>query len=108
MAEDPIWWNALTAESRSGFGFFPPQKGLDLRIYAQKVLDRRACFSDRMVNRYLLAGLDNPPPVSERAGLISMPFLEMVDRLDLQQRPRDEESSGGPQLSSLGVSSRGL
>ncbi|XDV36033.1 hypothetical protein PO909_005885 [Leuciscus waleckii] len=77
---DPLvqWWQETIADSRRGKLPFPPQGEWSLREYARVVGERRGFLPDALLKRYLIAGLNEPPPLAEREKLVRHPFQEMI------------------------------
>ncbi|XDV44754.1 hypothetical protein PO909_012994 [Leuciscus waleckii] len=97
-ADLELWWQSAVADSKDGKLPFPPQGALTLRRYAQVVEGRRFFLPETLVNCYFIAGLNDPPPLSEREALTLHPFREVVDRLSRResQAPRSSSSAKLP------------
>ncbi|XDV41525.1 hypothetical protein PO909_010386 [Leuciscus waleckii] len=88
-----LLWQSAIADSKDGKLPFPPQGELTLRRYAQVVEGRRFFLPETLVNRYFIAGLNDPPPLSEREALTLRPFREVVDRLSRRESQAPTSSS---------------
>ncbi|XP_056106395.1 uncharacterized protein LOC130084889 [Rhinichthys klamathensis goyatoka] len=69
-ADQELWWQSAITDSKLGKLPFPPQGERSLRRYAQAVEARRFFLPEILVNRYLIAGLNAPPPLAERERLV--------------------------------------
>ncbi|XP_073671666.1 sialic acid-binding Ig-like lectin 16 [Paramisgurnus dabryanus] len=86
-ASDPEWWSSIAAQTLSGGSPFPPQRDLPLRDYALAVESSKGCYPEVLASAYLVAGMNDPPSIRERAELLHLPYWDLVDRLDRRQQP---------------------
>lgn len=80
------WWQSTTEDMRRGKIPFPPQGERSLKIYAQSLEEKRNFTPEVLLNSYFIAGLNVPPPLAERQGLIRRPFREVVDHVRRKER----------------------
>nr|XP_055047211.1 uncharacterized protein LOC129432672 [Misgurnus anguillicaudatus] len=86
---DPEWWSSITNQTLSGSSPFPPQKGLPLNDYARAVEKRKGCYPEFLASAYLVAGMDDPPPIRERGSLLQLSYWDLVDCLAQRQSPAE-------------------
>ncbi|XP_073710693.1 uncharacterized protein [Misgurnus anguillicaudatus] len=84
-ASDPEWWSSISTQTITGSGPFPPQRGLPFRDYARAVEKSKGCYPEVLASAYLVAGMNEPPPIREREGLLHLPYWDLVDCLDNRQ-----------------------
>ncbi|XP_056126683.1 uncharacterized protein LOC130104226 [Rhinichthys klamathensis goyatoka] len=65
-------------EEGQGSVFSP---GREVPENAQALEERRTFMPEILLNSYFIAGLNAPPPLTEREGLIRRPFREVVDHV---------------------------
>ncbi|XDV48572.1 hypothetical protein PO909_017969 [Leuciscus waleckii] len=89
------WWQSTISDTKSGKTPFPPQGEMSLRKYAQVVEERRFFIPEFLLNSYLIAGLNAPPPLAEREKLVCRSFSDMVDCL-CRKEPQGPTVSSPP------------
>ncbi|XDV34412.1 hypothetical protein PO909_004572 [Leuciscus waleckii] len=97
LTDQELWWQLAIADSGNGKLPFPPQGELSLKRYAQVIEEKRFFLPEILVSRYFIAGLNSPPPLSEREELTRHPFRAMVDCLS-QREPKGPTRSSSAML----------
>ncbi|XP_073721187.1 uncharacterized protein [Misgurnus anguillicaudatus] len=95
-ASDPEWWRSISTQTLSGRAPFPPQRELPLMDYALAVERSRGCYTEFLASAYLVAGLNDPPPLHERQSLLQLPYWDLVDHLAQQQQQQDHSGTPPP------------
>ncbi|XDV50781.1 hypothetical protein PO909_019793 [Leuciscus waleckii] len=97
LTDQELWWQLAIADSGNGKLPFPPQGELSLKRYAQVIEEKRFFLPEILVSRYFIAGLNSPPPLSEREELTRRPFRAMVD-CSSQREPKGPTRSSSAML----------
>ncbi|XDV31561.1 hypothetical protein PO909_002552 [Leuciscus waleckii] len=86
LGDQERWWQSTIEDMRRGKIPFPPQGEKSLERYAQGLEEKRNFTPEVLLNSYFIAGLNVPPPLAERQGLIRRPFREVVDHVRRRER----------------------